>query len=384
MHGITIRETTKGARAINPRSMAVIGLMATATAAVGEPSNALNAAFPLNRPRLVTDVEAAIGQAGTGGTLKAALEAIGDQTNPIVVVVRVAAGDDQEETDTNVIGGTDGNVYTGIQALLAAEATVGVRPRIIGAPGLDTQPVTAELVVAAKKLRAMVYAAATGDDVADVILYRNNFGDRELMLIWPDTSPTFAGDAVARALGLRARIDEEQGWHKTISNVTLGGVTALTKDVHFDLQDESTAAGLLNAAPVTTLIRNNGFRFWGNRTCAGEEQPEFSFESAVRTSFALQDLLLSVVAPFLDQPMTVGLIKDLLETANAAVRQWVVEGRIIGARFQYDPAKNTPTALAAGRPTFTLKYTPAAPLENPIIELINTVEFYADFAEQLA
>lgn len=383
MHGITIRETSTGGRAILPRSMAVIGLMATATAAVGAPSAALDAAFPLNKAVLISDVEAAIGNAGTGGTLKAALEAIGDQTNPIVVVVRVAEGNDQAATDANVIGGTDGANYTGIQALLSAESTVGVRPRIIGAPGLDTQEVTAELVIAAKKLRAMVYAAAIGDDVADVILYRDNFGDRELMLIWPDTSDDFAGDAVARALGLRARIDEEQGWHKTISNVTIGGVTALTRDVHFDLQDESTAAGLLNAAPVTTLVRNNGFRFWGNRTCAGDEQPEFSFESAVRTSFALQDMLLDVVAPFLDQPMTVGLIKDLLETANAAARQLVVEGRIIGALFYYDAAKNSASALATGRPTFCLKYTPAAPLENPIIELINTTEFYADFAEAL-
>ncbi|MGE4323545.1 MAG: phage tail sheath subtilisin-like domain-containing protein [Sphingobium sp.] len=337
-----------------------------------------NEAFPLNKPVLVTDVDAAAGLAGAGGTLRAALEAIGDQGSPITVVVRV------EDGDSNVIGGTDGNSYTGIQALLAAQATLGVRPRILGAPGLDSQAVTAELVVAAKKLRAMVYAAAIGDDVADVLTYRDNFGDRELMLIWPDTDGGWAGDAVARALGLRAMIDEQQGWHKTISNVTIGGVTALTKDVHFDLQDASTPAGLLNDAQVTTLIRNEGFRFWGNRTCAGEDRPEFSFESAVRTSYALQDMILSVLAPFLDQPMTVGLIKDLLESANAAGRNLVRQGRLIGVLFFYDPAKNSSDQLAAGRPTISVKYTPAAPLENPVIELINTTEYYDGFGDQLA
>ncbi|MBG6118780.1 phage tail sheath protein FI [Sphingobium sp. JAI105] len=384
MHGITINETATGARTIRQASLAVIGLIATATAEAGAATAALNAAFPLNTPVLVTDVDAAAGNAGTGGTLKAALEAIGDQTSPIAVVVRVAEGEDQEETDANVIGVTDGNSYTGIQALLAAQSVLGVRPRILGAPGLDTQEVTAELVVAAKKLRAMVYAAAIGDDVAEVITYRDNFGDRELMLIWPDTSADTPGDAVARALGLRAMIDEQQGWHKTLSNVTIGGVTRLTKDVHFDLQDESTPAGLLNAAHVTTLIRNEGFRFWGNRTCASEQQPEFSFESAVRTSHALQDMIVSALGPFMDQPMTVGLIKDLLETVNAQLRQLTVEGRIIGALAYYDPSKNGPTQLAAGRPTISLKYTPAAPLENPIIELINTAEYYEGFAEQLA
>lgn len=384
MHGITINESATGARSIRTASLAVIGLIATASADIGAPTVALDAAFPLDTPVLVTDVDAAAGNAGTGGTLRAALEAIGDQVSPIIVVVRVAQGETQAETDANVIGATDGNVYTGIQALLAAQSMLGVRPRILGAPGLDTQLVTTELVIAAKKLRAMVYAAAIGDDVAEVITYRGNFGDRELMLIWPDTSLTVAGDAIARALGLRAMIDEQQGWHKTISNVTIGGVTRLSKDVHFDLQDNSTPAGLLNDAQVTTLIRNEGFRFWGNRTCAGEAQPEFSFESAVRTSHALQELILSAVAPFLDQPMTVGLIKDLLETVNAALRQLVVEGRIIGALAYYDPTKNSSVQLAAGRPVISLKFTPAAPLENPVIELINTAEYYDGFADQLA
>lgn len=384
MHGITIRETATGARTIQTSSLGYIGLIATATAAVGDATAKLDAAFPLNTPVLVTDVDAAAGNAGTGGTLKAALEAIGDQTSPIVVVVRVAPGADAEETDENIIGGTDGNVYTGIQALLAAQSKVGVRPRILGAPGLDSEAVTAELVVAGKKLRARVYAQAHGDDVADVILYRDKFGDRELTLIWPDSSTVAPGDAVARALGLRAKITEEQGWHKTLSNVTIGGVTSLTRDVHFDLQDESNDAGLLNAAQIVTLIRNNGFRFWGNRTCAGEDQPEFSFESAVLTSFALQDMILSALAPFLDQPMTVGLIKDLLETVNAQLRQLVTDGRLIGAEAYYDPSKNSSTALASGRPTISLKYTAVAPLENPIIELINTAEYYDGFAEQLA
>lgn len=383
MHGISIIESATGARTVRLPSMAVIGLIATATAAAGAPAAALDAAFPLNTPVLVTDVDAAAGNAGTGGTLKTALEAIGDQTSPIVVVVRVAEGEDQAATDANVIGATDGNNYTGIQALLAAQSVLGVRPRIIGAPGLDTQEVTAELVVAAKKLRAMTYAAAIGDDVAEVVTYRENFGDRELMLIWPDTSADVPGDAVARALGLRALIDEQQGWHKTISNVTIGGVTRLTKDVHFDMQDASTPAGLLNDASVTTLIRNDGFRFWGNRTCAGDDIPQFSFESAVRTSYALQDIILVALAPFLDQPMTIGLIKDLLETINAQMRQLVAEGRIIGAEAYYDPSKNSPAVLAAGRPTISLKYTPAAPLENPIVELINTTEFYAGFGDSL-
>lgn len=384
MHGLTITESATGVRTIARSSMAVIGLIATATAAAGQPTTDLNAAFPLNTPVLVTSVDAAAGKAGTGGTLKAALEAIGDEASPLVIVVRVAEGEDQAETDANVIGATDGNVYTGLQALLAAETVVGKRPRIIGAPGLDTQAVVAEMAIAARKLRAMVYASAIGDDIAEATTYRGEFAARELMLLWPDSSPDFAGDIVARTLGLRARIDEEQGWHKTVSNVPFYGVTGVTKNVHFDLLDNDTDAGVLNDAQVTTIIRQSGYRLWGNRTTAGEDQPEFSFESAVRTSHALQDIIAAAVLPFLDQPMTVARMKDLMETVNAEFRRLVVEGKIMGAEIFFDADANTPEQLAAGRPNFRIQYTPVAPMENPQVSLVITDFYYSGFADQLA
>ena len=384
-HGLTLTESATGVRTIARSSLAVIGLIGTATAAAGQATTDLNAAFPLNTPVLVTSVDAAAGKAGTGGTLKAALEAIGDESSPIVIVVRVAEGEDQAETDANVIGATDGNVYTGLQALLAAETVVGRRPRILGAPGLDTQAVVAEMVIVARKLRAMVYASAIGDDIAEVITYRGEFSARELMLLWPDSSPVVAGDIVARTLGLRARIDEEQGWHKTVSNVPFFGVTGVTRNVHFDTLDNDTDAGVLNDAQVTTIIRtSSGYRLWGNRTTAGEEAPEFSFESAVRTSHALQDVIASAVQPFLDQPMTVGRVKDLMETVRAEFRQLTVEGKIMGAEIFFDADANPAQQLAAGRPNFRIQYTPVAPMENPQVSLIITDFYYSGFAEQLA
>lgn len=391
-HGLTLTESATGPRALGAVSLAVIGIIATATTTGdAQAQAALDAEFPLDTPVLITGgVDVAAGKAGDGGTLAPALRAIGDQASPIVVVVRVAEGVDQDETDTNVIGATDGVTYTGIQALLTAETKLGVKPRILGAPGLDTQPVVAELVTAAKSLRGFVYAAAkSGDgvapaaDVAEAITYRDNFSDRELMLLWPDTQGG-GGDVVARALGLRAQIDEAVGWHKTISNVPLGGVTAMTQDVGFDLTDPSTAAGVLNDSEVTTIIRQNGFRLWGNRTCADPSaNPSFVFESAVRTSHALQDIVEQVVSPFIDRPITTGLIKDLLETGNARFRQLVAEGVLQGAEMFFDADQNSAQELAAGRPKFRIQFTPVAPLENPNVDLVITDFYYADFAAQL-
>lgn len=383
-HGITLTESISGTRTISTRSSAIIGLIGTSTAIAPENQAAIDAAFPLDTPVLFTSAAVAAGKAGSGGTLKAALTAIDDIVTPTIIVVRVAVSEDAQAQDAAVIGATDGATYTGMQALLKAEAQTGYRPRILGAPGLDSEAVTTKLAILAKKLRGFAYARAIGATNAEARAYRANFGSRELMLIWPDSSASVTGDAIARAMGLRAWLDETTGWHKTISNVTVPGITTVTQDVHYDLLDNDTDAGLLNDADITTIIRTTaGYRFWGNRTCAGDDQPQFTFESATRTSYALQDVIAATFTPFFDQPMTVGLVKDLLETVNAQFRKYTLRGWIMGAQAFFDADANTSGELAAGRPNFRLQFTPCAPMENPQVNLVITDTYYSGFAQSV-
>lgn len=368
LHGIKTNTLTEGTRAIAEASTAVIGLIGTAPLADDD-------VFPLNSRVLITDVRAALADIGTTGTLPATLAAIADQASPVIVLVRVAADADPADQADLVNAGAD--------LLLSAETQLGVRPRIIGAPGLDTATVTAHLVVVAKALRGMVYAAAIGADVAAVTDYAADFGDRELMLIWPNFSGGFAGDAVARALGLRAQIDAAQGWHKTLSNVLVGGVTGISQDVTFDFQSETTDAALLNTAGVTTLVRfAGGFRFWGNRTRSSE--PLFAFESATRTSQIIADEIAYGLAWAVDKPMTARLVRDIVDTINARLRKLVSQGRLIGARAWYDPALNSPTDLAAGKLVIDYDFTPAAPLEGLELNQRITDRYYANLAQLVA
>lgn len=387
-HGLQFAESSTGVRPIKESSTAVIGLVATATADAGAASATLDAAFPLDRPVLVTDVRAAISTAGSGGTLAQALGAIADQGSPTVVVVRVAvgvAGDGHtadEATTLHVVGGSVAGRYTGIQALLAAQGVVGVQPKILGAPGLDNQDVVTALTIVARRLRGFVYAACHGcATVAEAVTYRAKFGDRELMLIWPDATG-WSGQAIASALGLRAMIDEQVGWHKSLSNVLLSGFTGITADVHFDIRDMSTDAGVLNAAEVTTIVAANGYRFWGNRTCSAD--PYFVFETAVRTAQAVQDDLAAIEAPFVDQPMTVGLVRDLVESGAAYLRQQQSEGRLIGAKMFFDGSANPAEMLAAGKLTLETDYTPVAPLEGLTTNLRITSAYYSGFGDNLS
>ncbi|HCL7475337.1 TPA: phage tail sheath subtilisin-like domain-containing protein [Escherichia coli] len=272
-HGVQVLEINDGTRVISTVSTAIVGMVCTASDADAE-------TFPLNKPVLITNVQSAIAKAGKKGTLAASLQAIADQSKPVTVVVRVedGSGDDEEtklaQTVSNIIGTTDENgQYTGLKALLAAESVTGVKPRILGVPGLDTKEVAVALASVCQKLRAFGYISAWGcKTISEVKAYRQNFSQRELMVIWPDflawdtvTSTTATAYATARALGLRAKIDQEQGWHKTLSNVGVNGVTGFSASVFWDLQESGTDADLLNESGVTTLIRRDGFRFWGIR-----------------------------------------------------------------------------------------------------------------------
>lgn len=387
VHGINITEPVDGVSPILTSSTRIIGLIATASAEAGDPTNALNAAFPIGQRVLVTDVRTAIAKAGTGGTLASALGAIGDQGSPIIVVVRVAEG--VEDGETTAAEATEANVIAGIDLFRAAESQIGVRPRILGAPGLDSQAVVTKLVEIAKKLRGFAYAAcrpaaaagAIAATQADAITYAEAFGDRELMLLWPDFT-SFDGHAVAAALGLRAMIDETIGWHKSISNVAVAGVTGISKDVSFDLRDSTTDAGLLNAAQVTTLVRMNGYRFWGNMTMSSA--PAFGFETATRTAQALMDDLAEIEAPFIDQPMTANLVRDMVESGNALLRRYTTEGRIIGGKCWYDASANPADALSAGTLTLDVDYTAVAPMQALNLRLRITSAYYEGLGDQLA
>ncbi|WP_312477984.1 phage tail sheath protein [Stutzerimonas nitrititolerans] len=379
-HGVRVLEINEGTRPIRTVSTAIVGMLCTA-------SDADPATFPLNKPVLLTDVLTASGSAGEQGTLARSLDAIADQASPVTVVVRVEEGATEAETTSNIIGGvTAGGQYTGMKALLAAEAQLGVKPRILGVPGLDNLAVTTELVATAEKLRAFAYANAHNcETVSDAIAYRDGFGARELMLIWPDfvnwdtaTNADAPASAVARALGLRAKLDQQIGWHKTLSNVPVNGVSGLSRDIYWDLQNPATDAGLLNANEVTTLIRREGFRFWGSRTCSAD--PLFAFENYTRTAQVLADTMAEAHFWAVDKPMHASLVRDIVEGINAKFRELIRGGYLIGGECWFDPAANDKDTLKAGKLFLDYDYTPVPPLEDLMLRQRITDRYLVDFA----
>jgi phage tail sheath protein FI len=165
-HGITAQEVTQGIRPMRNSDTSVIGLIAFS-------SDADPYKYPIDKPALLSGItQQDINQAGTLGTLRPALESIRGITNPTVVVLRISS-----------------IIPENIQKLLLATSLLGVTPKILGAPEIDTPMFVAELIKIAKKTRAFVYAHPRDDqgnlltDKTEIAAYRDNFGDRELMII---------------------------------------------------------------------------------------------------------------------------------------------------------------------------------------------------------
>ncbi len=275
-------------------------------------------------------------------------------------MVRVAESENEDaeaaaaETLSNILGGAgaDGK-YTGLKALLTAEADTGVKPRILGVPGLDSQEVATALATVCQSLRAFGYISAWEcKTLSDAIKYRDNFSQRELMLIWPDfiswdttANASSTAYATARALGLRAKIDQDTGWHKTLSNVGVNGVTGISASVFWDLQAAGTDADLLNEAGITTLVRKDGFRFWGNRTCS--DDPLFQFESYTRTAQVLADTMAEAHMWAVDKPMTIrARSADFRGTLNSR-REMSYHDTTLGQVVEQIAARNKLTASVA-------------------------------------
>lgn len=385
-HGIRVEEIEGGTRPIRTISTGIIGMVATG-------GDADTDVFPLNKPVLLTNVQQAIGKAGDSGTLPWVLDTIADQTSPLTVVVRVEEGEDDAGTAANVIGTVDpSGKYTGMQALLTAQNSgPRIKPRIIGAPGLENAAVIGEIATIAEKLRGFAYASDLESETKeDAATLRETFSSRELMLIWPGFNKFDVGSASeitvaasAAALGLRAKIDEAIGWHKTLSNVPVNGMTGIAKDIYWDLQDPATDAGYLNEKDITTLINRTGFRFWGSRTCAGP-QSLFAFENYTRTAQVLADTIVENMFWSVDGPMNPSLIKDIIESINAKFREWRTLGYIIDGQAWFDPEPNTAEVLQSGKAYIDYDYTPVPPLENLNFRQRITNRYLVDFAQRVA
>lgn len=321
-----------------------------------------NEPFPLKKPVAVVGSRKLIEKLGKEGTLPAAFDDIFDQTGALVIVVRAEKGQTEEQTQANVI--------EAMQAFLDSQTETGYTPRILVAPEFSQfNAVATELEAKAKRLRAIAYLDCNRTaSYTDAIKRARQFGER-VEITWPwvrvfDTELAKEIDRPysARAAGLRARIDAEKGFWWSKSNQEIYGIVGTSQPVDWALGDPNTTANMLNENKVSTIIREGGFRHWGNRTCSTD--PKWTFEQTRRTADMINDSVQRSHLWAVDRNITKTYVDDVISGVNAYLRELKALGAILGGECWADKELNTPATIQKGIVYFDFDFCPPYPAEH--------------------
>ncbi|MBH3358776.1 phage tail sheath family protein [Pseudomonas guariconensis] len=368
-HGVTVTNVDVGARVIALPSSSIIGLVDTFTPGPGADGTPTAKANDL---MVITNEREAVAAFGKDAPITKACRAIYTRARAVIVACGVAQVADAAELTSAIIGGVlaDGK-RTGMQALLDGKSRFNAQPRLLVAPKhSSTQAVGTALVALADKLRgiAIIDGPNTTDEAA--IAYAGEFGAKRAFLVDPgvqfwdtDADATVDAPSSAWVAGLFAWTDSEYGFWASPSNKEFVGITGTTRSVEFLDGDETCRANLLNNANIATIIRDDGYRLWGNRTLSSD--PKWAFVTRVRTMDIVMDAILYGHKWAVDRSITATYVNDVTEGLQAFMRDLKNQGAIINFEVYADPVLNTASQLEQGKVYWNIRFTDVPPAENP-------------------
>lgn len=273
-----------------------------------------------------------------------------------------------------------GSGYTSAPTLaLPAGAGAGTGATFTSTRGTVGNAVVAELIGIAERLRAVIIADGPNTTDSAAIAYAGDFGSPRVYLVDPWVN-VMDGDGnlsaeppSARVAGLIAKIDNDRGFWWSPSNQTINGIVGTVRAVDFKLGDANSRANLLNEQDVATIIRQDGFRLWGNRTLSSD--PKWAFLSVRRTADILNESLQRAHMWAVDRNITKTYLRDVEEGVNAYIRSLVAQGALIGGRCWADPDLNTPANIAQGKVFFNFDFTAPYPAEHITFRSILTTDY---------
>lgn len=383
-HGVTVTNVDTGARNIALPSSSIIGLVDTFTEGADAKAKA-------NELQLITSEREAVAAFGENAAITEACRAIYNRAKAVIVACGVAKLDDAAEQTAAIIGSVqaDGK-RTGLQALLDGKSRFNAQPRLLTAPRHSaTQAVGTALVALADKLRgiAIIDGPNTTDEAA--IDYAENFGAKRAFMVDPgvqywDNGAQATVDAPGSAwvAGLFAWTDSEYGFWASPSNKEFVGITGTTRPVEFLDGDDSCRANQLNNANIATIIRDDGFRLWGNRTLSRD--PKWAFVTRVRTMDIVMDAILYGHKWAVDRAITATYVKDVTEGLQAFMRDLKNQGAIINFEVFADPELNTASQLEQGKVYWNIRFTDVPPAENPNFRVEVTNQWLTEVLDSAA
>lgn len=258
-----------------------------------------------------------------------------------------------------------GSLYTAAPSFaLPAGAGAGTGATFTPTIGMAGNAVVSDLIPIANRMRAAIIQDGPNTTDSDAIAAVGDFASPRVYLVDPMFVKTNgAGDLItsyssAATAGLIAWNDNQNGWWWSPSNQTLNGVQATARAIDFRLGDTSSEANLLNEAFVTTIVRQAGYRLWGNRSTSGD------FLCVVRTADIINDSLQAAMLWAVDRGITKNYVTEVVEQVNAFLRGLVTEGAILGGTCWVDADLNTDANITNGHIYFDFDFTPVYPAEH--------------------
>lgn len=254
--------------------------------------------------------------------------------------------------------------------------------------GTTANPAVASLATVADRLRAVVLADGPNTNNDAAITYAGDFGSDRVMVIDPhflafDTvaATNVARPASAYAAGMQAKMDNERGFWWPFSNQPVNGVVGISRPIEANLSDRNSEHNLLNENNVTTIIRENGFRFFGLRSCSGD--PATAFLSVRRIIDVVRDEVEAAFTWALDRPFSPQLVREIIESVNAYLRLLKTEGAIVGGVAWLNPDFNPASNLMDGKLTIDFDIEPVAPIERLTFRIHRNPDYYTEAVEEI-
>jgi len=291
-------------------------------------------------------------------------------------------------TSADIIGAVNqAGEKTGIHALYDTPNTLGIKPRILIAPGFAVagNACSATLIEAAGKLRAHAYLdVPVGVSVEEAIQGRGEAGvvnlgtsSQRAVLCYPfvkilnDDDELVLEPMSQHLAGLACQMDAKAGFWVSFSNNELLGIVGLETPIQWNLSDPNCEANRLNAVGIVTAVRpfGGGFKAWGNRSAAfPQETHPLNFVCVRAVADILHEAIEKALLPFIDKPLTKPILEGARETILAYLDRLKNQGAILGGSFEWPLEDNPLDALALGHVTYTLSFLPPTPLERVTIK----------------
>ncbi len=293
---------------------------------------------------------------------------------------------DATQVTAAVINGTNvSGVKTGFECFLDAYNQMGARPKILIAPGYSSlNAVAVNMTAKADYYRAVALLdAPTGTTVAAAITARGGAGtlnfntsNKRTILLEPGnlkaydiaTNSTQNRPYSQYFAGVISAQDNENGYWFSPSNREIKGVLGGEINISAAINDATTDANQLNAQGITTIYNSggSGIRTWGNRSAAYPSSTAPSnFINIQRTADIINESIELAMLPFIDQPITNGIIDSIRQSVQGFINTLIGRGALYpGSEITFDLTLNPLVQIQAGQLVFTTVIMPPPPLER--------------------